>query len=206
MTQDPIKLAGGLNSYAYVENNPIGWVDPLGLKGLPGKESNTGKVPNGVPLGQQKFDEILNTEKGLRPNPSDYLPQEYIDAHLAQFENGASYFVPTNSLDKYGRNILGMPDNTQFVLPTTAVDDVIRQSKGNIAELEKIMGIPNGSWQGKDLSIIDIHSTADLKLRMPSGNEFGANSEWLPGGRLPTGMSEAVINNIPKGSYTERKF
>ncbi len=31
MTQDPIKLAGGLNQYAYVDGNPVNWVDPLGL-------------------------------------------------------------------------------------------------------------------------------------------------------------------------------
>ena len=30
LTPDPIKLAGGLNSYQYVPN-PTGWVDPLGL-------------------------------------------------------------------------------------------------------------------------------------------------------------------------------
>ncbi|QEW05727.1 RHS repeat-associated core domain-containing protein [Nitrincola iocasae] len=33
ITQDPIGLAGGLNSYAYVAN-PTGWVDPLGLHPL----------------------------------------------------------------------------------------------------------------------------------------------------------------------------
>jgi RHS repeat-associated protein len=34
LTPDPIKLAGGLNSYQYVPN-PTGWVDPLGLNGCP---------------------------------------------------------------------------------------------------------------------------------------------------------------------------
>ena len=34
ITQDPIGLAGGFNSYAYVAN-PTGWVDPLGLRGGP---------------------------------------------------------------------------------------------------------------------------------------------------------------------------
>ena len=32
LTPDPIKLAGGLNSYQYVPN-PMGWLDPLGLSG-----------------------------------------------------------------------------------------------------------------------------------------------------------------------------
>jgi RHS repeat-associated protein len=35
LTPDPIKLAGGLNSYQYVPN-PTGWVDPLGLNNCPG--------------------------------------------------------------------------------------------------------------------------------------------------------------------------
>ena len=42
LTPDPIKLAGGLNSYQYVPN-PTGWVDPLGLscaeEGCPGQKN-----------------------------------------------------------------------------------------------------------------------------------------------------------------------
>ena len=40
LTPDPIKLAGGLNSYQYV-TNPTGWVDPLGLHQCPGSDSAT---------------------------------------------------------------------------------------------------------------------------------------------------------------------
>ncbi|WP_256730513.1 RHS repeat-associated core domain-containing protein [Pseudomonas sp. ANT_H12B] len=35
LTQDPIKLAGGLNGYRYARS-PTGWVDPLGLSECPG--------------------------------------------------------------------------------------------------------------------------------------------------------------------------
>ncbi len=36
LTADPVKLIGGLNPYRYVYGNPVGWVDPMGLKGMPG--------------------------------------------------------------------------------------------------------------------------------------------------------------------------
>jgi RHS repeat-associated protein len=42
LTQDPIKLAGGLNNYQYVPN-PTGWVDPIGLSCLEDKKNGISK-------------------------------------------------------------------------------------------------------------------------------------------------------------------
>lgn len=42
-----------------------------------------------------------------------------------------------------------------------------------------------------------------LNLRTPFGNEMGANNLWIPGGKLPTNHSKAVVNRIPLGQYQE---
>ncbi|OZN07749.1 RHS element protein, partial [Escherichia coli] len=41
--QDPIGLAGGINPYSYVMNNPVQWIDPLGLAHTSGKWKDCGK-------------------------------------------------------------------------------------------------------------------------------------------------------------------
>jgi type VI secretion system protein ImpH len=43
----------------------------------------------------------------------------------------------------------------------------------------------------------------DLNVRVPSGNESGANELWIPGGKLPTGQLEATVNAIPEGKYVD---
>jgi len=45
ITQDPIGQAGGLNLYAYVEGDPVGLMDPLGLLKT-GRNKNTGDADN----------------------------------------------------------------------------------------------------------------------------------------------------------------
>ena len=63
LTPDPIKLAGGLNSYQYVPN-PTGWVDPLGLCSVEGDSPRSADTNLPEKNTRKKDDETT-------PNPPD---------------------------------------------------------------------------------------------------------------------------------------
>jgi hypothetical protein len=191
--------------YINKERAKVG-LDPMPMDFMAGKGKDGDLFEDGA--GKNGFkdsvspNDILNLEKGTRPDPSTYLTPDYISNHLAEFNDGASYLTTKAALDKYGREVVGRGDG-QFVMTKAEMDAVIKESGGDISKIEKELGIPDGMWQGKEISRIDIQDPKSLDVRMPSGNESGANELWLPGGKLPTGYSEAVVNPIPKGSYTE---
>ncbi|NMY80519.1 RHS repeat protein [Pseudomonas rhodesiae] len=56
LTPDPVKLAGGINSYQYALN-PTGWVDPLGLNTCPGGDGCKPEVAANEPAKTVKADE-----------------------------------------------------------------------------------------------------------------------------------------------------
>ncbi len=159
-----------------------------------------GQPPDG-PLSDEKRDEILSMEKGARPDPSEYLSPEYIEQHLQKFDDGASRFMPVENLDKYG---LAQRDGTSFVMPANEINRLMDATKGDPRAMEQALGWPEGFLDKHNVVRIDIPGAADYNLRMPSGNEAGANEHWLPGGMLPGDLSEAVIDGdaIPDTGYT----
>ena len=147
-------------------------------------------------------DIILRLPKGKRPAPGTYLKRRYIRRHLKSFRRGASCIVSKELLDRHGGDSIGKSDNSQFVMTKAEMDSVLLISHGDLSLIERELGIPPGAWDGRILVRIDIPAPRKLRLRMPSGNEAGANALWIPGGFLPTGFKEAVIDRIPKGRYT----
>ena len=144
---------------------------------------------------------ILMIPKGKRPAPETYLKRIYIRRHLKNFKAGASCIVSKELLERYHGDSIGKADNSQFIMMKSEMDSVLMRSHGDLSRIEHELGIPAGAWKHRVLVRIDIPKPKKLRLRMPSGNEVGANVLWLPGGLLPTGYKEAVIDRIPKGRY-----
>jgi hypothetical protein len=143
---------------------------------------------------------LVPAPKGAKPDPATYLSREQIDRHLANFDQGGAYLVPKDVLDRYGRDVLGYSDNSQFIMTKGQMDQVLKRANGDIAVLEKELGIRAGAWQGRELVRVDIPDPRSLHLRMPSGKEAGANDLWIPGGKLPTGQLEAIVIQFLKGN------
>ncbi|MEM5549089.1 RHS repeat-associated core domain-containing protein, partial [Pseudoalteromonas fuliginea] len=208
INQDPIGLVGGINHYQYAPN-PVNWVDPFGLSCKENtwntfQRNTKGHFKNSseAAASYQAMKGVRKLDNKLRANVSDYLPQSYIDAHEAKFAGGAAYFTPKWALDEFGRSVVGRPDG-QFVMTKTQMDGILTRSSGDMALIEEELGIPAGGWQKNEMVIIEVSDPNKHNVRIPTGREDGANELWLPGGKLPTGHDEAVIDAIPEGSYKE---
>ncbi|GAB2619550.1 hypothetical protein GCM10027035_14710 [Emticicia sediminis] len=110
--------------------------------------------------------------------------------------------MPKSIMDKYGKAILGRQDGL-FVMCKREMDDLIIKANGQLNYIETELGIPAGTWKDTEILRIDIRRPKKLNLRIPSGNELGANDLWVPGGKLPNGYLESVINPVPEGKYQQ---
>ena len=144
---------------------------------------------------------ILKIPKGSRPDPKTYVNSEYLTKHFAEFDEGATVIQTEWAYTNYSEanGFVGVPDdNTLFAMPTKYADKVIKNSNGNINYIEEKLGFPKGYFKyGGGLVRIDIEDLSDLDLRLPSGNETGANSLWIPGGETSGGVPEAILNTVP---------
>lgn len=156
------------------------------------QHADISNLGDNFPLTQSQVDHIINTPKGQRPAPQTYLSQDYIDTHLKQFEDQSSRIITRKSYEEYG---VGKPDQlgSEFVSTKNDIDEILKNANGNKEEIAKALGIPKAQIENSSLVRIDFIKPSE-NLHMPSGNEFGANNQWLPGGKLPTGKSEAIMS------------
>ena len=176
------------------EANALAPNDRSGIMG----EGTQGKVVFGAEGAESniiykiKVDEIINTPKGSRPDPVAYLGKEYIAGHLSKFQNGVTKIVAQAPSGTAG------PPSGTFVMPLYIADELIAKARGNVLELEQLLGLQAGSLGTNPVRIDIAHPTG---LRLPSGNELGANSQWIPGGYTSGGLLEAIIDPPIAGQY-----
>jgi len=129
------------------------------------------------------------------------LTQGQIAEHLARFDGGVTRFVPRRNFDRFG---VGQADGTAFVIPTAEADRLLANANGDPRLVEQALGLPENFLDGNELVRIDIANPRELNLRVPSGNEAGANDQFIPGGFTEGGLPEAVIDvdGIPPDRFS----
>ncbi len=139
LSQDPIRLEGGLRTHGYV-HDPMQWVDPLGLAGCGGKASDhryrkaNGKIdfyvtPNGQAVPAQ-FHRYAN---------SKFAPMQDARAGTLPAKRGGTYV----SFDKIDDGIVASDKLQIPYRPDYRVS-------GNSLDIIDKMKIPNGKWGTAD--------------------------------------------------------
>jgi hypothetical protein len=167
--------------------------------GVPGEVVAAAAQRSGIP--ESRVREVLETPKPNRPDPSTYMSDAQIRAHLRPFEeSGAIKFTPQRTLDHYGT--LGPPDGG-FAIPRSEFERLIEETGGDLAQVEQRLQLRPGELTGGD-TVIAYIAPEDLRgLRVPSGNERGAwDGLWVPGGYTGQGVPEAVIDLPADVPYT----
>ncbi|MBB5039008.1 hypothetical protein [Prosthecobacter dejongeii] len=125
---------------------------------------------------------ITSLWKPHRPDPADYLPEKRTQEHLELFKGGVSKIM--KALDYETHSPL-RDDGTTFVMPTWQLEAILDYAKGDRVKLETALGMEPGEYKGAALVRVDFTGPETYKLVVPSGNEDGANTWWIPGGLLP---------------------
>jgi hypothetical protein len=148
---------------------------------------------------------VLSQPKGFRPAPEIYLKHSYIKAFLKKFNHGGSFIITADMLAKSAAEVIGLSGG-QLIYTKNQMDDILEKAHGKIAEIEKELMVKHGTFANKSIIRIDISKPKKFHIRVPTGNEAGTVDIWIPGGQLPNGLLQAVIDPVPKNSITQTRI
>lgn len=148
-------------------------------------------------LSTDRVQEIREIPNGDKPNPEEYLSNDYIDNHLSKFDETGCYKIIS---DKRGEPSGTIGEESVFVLNGEDVDKMIDEANGDPRKLEEALAMKTG-YLGVNPYIIRCDKPHNL--RMATGNEPNAwQDEWCPCGVTRDGTNEAVIDQMEKGDYS----
>ncbi|MFO0478925.1 MAG: hypothetical protein ACK50L_09165 [Bacteroidota bacterium] len=153
--------------------------------------------------------------KGIKNWIKDWeVIQDSLNKVFTNFNNSKDTTALINSLQQMCQDVQQSRDSTfinafngiltpggTFVLPKAKADALIQQAGGDVNKLEDLLGLNRGDLGTKPYRI-DVNNPSGL--RMPSGNEPGANEFWIPGGKTSGGIIEATVDQIQLGTYTKQ--
>jgi len=115
------------------------------------------------------------------------------------FTSGGTKLMSTTQIAKYPTSSTFGKIEETFISPTTEIDAMLSSGISRV-EIAKRLGIQDQNFLKGDLIRIDIApaSLKNLKLRSATGSEAGANELFIPGGKTSGGITEGIVNGIPK--------
>ncbi len=147
-------------------------------------------------------DEFAGSRGGLFAGLGDELTSPelanpLVRNHLEMFRNGGSKLVTKSYYDLFieGAEYVGY-NNELWLTTSKAMDDLLETTGGDYLLIKERLGTVHWPANPEPLYRIDVYNPLLHNGRLPTGLEDAANSAWLPGGYLPGGQPELVIDTL----------
>jgi len=106
-----------------------------------------------------------------------------IESHLQHFKNGGSSLVSGKTYKAFmeGKPNIGYQPTendltgSMFIASKEEIDEILAKSNGDLREIEKSLGFPEGHFVDGPIIRVDIVNPSEHNLRIASGYETGAN-------------------------------